>query len=110
MPRIYKRRPGSRKYADYTSTKLEEVLRKLKSKEITQRQAEKQYEIPRSTLKRKLKGESLKKPGGQPVIDLNTEEKFKDYIVACSMFGFPLATFDVRILVKTHLDRNGTQI
>nr|CAD7428373.1 unnamed protein product [Timema monikensis] len=40
MPRVYKRKPGSRRYADYTSEKLQECLMSIREGELTQRQAE----------------------------------------------------------------------
>ncbi|KAG8318974.1 hypothetical protein J6590_101525 [Homalodisca vitripennis] len=40
MPRKYKRTLGSRPYANYSSETLEECLRAIRSKEITQRAAE----------------------------------------------------------------------
>lgn len=110
MGRPYKRQPGARRYADYTDEQLQEALQKIRSQEMSQRAAEEMYNIPRSTLKRKLKGLNLKKAGGQAIIDAVTERKFADYIITCSMFGFPLDSFDIRVLVKTHLDSTGVAI
>lgn len=52
MPRKYKRRTlGSRPYANYSSETLEECLRAIHNKEITQRAAEEKYGIPQATIK-----------------------------------------------------------
>lgn len=39
MPRVYRRKPGSRRYIDYTRQELEECLKDIRSKTITQRAA-----------------------------------------------------------------------
>lgn len=110
MVRTYKKQPGSKVVRNYTESKVNEVIRKIQSKEISQRDAAKKYNIPRTTLQRRLKGLNSKKHGGQQVIDERTEEQFNNYIITCSMFGFPLDSFDVRCLVKMHLDQNGITI
>lgn len=110
MVRTYKKQPGSKVVRNYTESKVNEVIRKIQSKEISQRDAAKKYNIPRTTLQRRLKGLNSKKHGGQQVIDERTEEQFKNYIITCSMFGFLLDSFDVRCLVKMHLDQNGITI
>ena len=54
MPRTHKRELGSRAYQNYTQETLDEALSKLRNHELTQREAEQLYNIPRSTLKNKL--------------------------------------------------------
>lgn len=71
MPRTYKRKVGSRQYRNYTDGKLEHCLnairnREITHREITQREAEAIYKIPRRTIINRLKGngdESVRKPG-----------------------------------------------
>ena len=43
MPREHKRVPGSRRYKDYTDDMLEECVRRVKSGDLTQRNAAKEY-------------------------------------------------------------------
>ncbi|KAG8238194.1 hypothetical protein J437_LFUL017362 [Ladona fulva] len=52
MTRKYKRTPGSKKYADFTASTLEEYLNAIRSGEISQRQEADPYNINRSTIKR----------------------------------------------------------
>ena len=63
MPRNYVQAPGNRCYHDNTDEKLEECLLRLKSGDISQRDAEKEYKIPRSTMKNKLKSKHTGKCG-----------------------------------------------
>nr|CAI5855787.1 unnamed protein product [Callosobruchus analis] len=54
MLRKYKRRIGSRSYADYSEEKLETCLKAVRNRVMTQRQASMYIKIPRSTIKNKL--------------------------------------------------------
>ena len=49
MPRFHTR------YKEYKDEKLEECLCRIKPQELSQRDAQKEYKIPRSTIKNKLK-------------------------------------------------------
>lgn len=110
MPRVYKRAPGARTYNDFSKQKLEEALHKIKTNQMTQREAANKYKISRSTLKRKLKGVQLSTPGGQQAIDEVTENLMANYVITCSKFGFPFDEFDLRCLLKCHLDRQGVTL
>ena len=46
MPRVYHRKLGSQKYADYTNEKLQQCLAEITQGEISHREAEKKYKIP----------------------------------------------------------------
>ena len=56
MPNTYKRTVGKRKYKDFSKEDLERALDDIRSNRITYRQAAEKYEIPISTLFRKIKG------------------------------------------------------
>ena len=74
MPWNCKPTHGSKKYATYSSEKLQKVLQDLKSGVLTQRQPAALYNIPGSALKNKLKGAHYRKYGGQPIF-AQKEEK-----------------------------------
>ena len=67
MPQNYKPNRGKRKYVTYTLEQLDNALKDLKNGLITQRQAALKYDIPRSTLKNKIKQAYPKKYGGQQI-------------------------------------------
>src|SRR6218665_173852 len=73
MPRLYKRILGSRNYVVYSNDTLEECVTAVTSGRLSQRAAALKYNIPISTLKNKLKGKYLNKPGG-PTIFSAAEE------------------------------------
>lgn len=110
MPRKYTRKIGSRKYMDYSAAKMDEALSELRSHTLTQRQAAIKYNIPRSTLKNKLKGAHPGDAGGPTVFSKEDEATFKSYIVTASEYGFPVDSFDLRCIVKGYADRKGITI
>jgi hypothetical protein len=110
MPRKYKGTLGSRTYAAYSERCLEEALAAITSGSLTQRDAALKYKIPRSTLKSKLKGKHNRNAGGQTVFTSEQEEKFAQYTIAMSTFGFPIDTFDLRCIIKSYLDRKGRTV
>lgn len=110
MPSVYKRKPGSRSYKDYTDEKLEECLEAIRTGRLSQRKAEAEFKISRATIKNKLKNRFLKKPG-HPTIFTNDEEKaFASHIVLLSEFGFPVDELDFRFIVKTYLTSLGRNV
>jgi len=110
MPNKYKRAVGSRTYRNYTDEILKTCLNDIINKKITQREAEKLYNILRRTLNYKLK----KQHGnhwGRPTIFSEEEEKcFTSHIILMSYYGFPVDKTDFRYIVKSYLDRLGKKV
>jgi len=110
MPRHYKHMPGKRTYIGYTNSQLQNALRDMSNGTLTQRQAAVYYGIPRSTLRSKIKGRHSKSAGGQTVLSTEEEEMFVNYCLKMSQFGFPVDTFDLRLIVKMYLERQGRKV
>ena len=108
MARTYKKTHGSRNYRAYTDSSLQAALNDIRHKGLPQRVAAVRYNIPRSTLKNKLKGAHNKAVGGQTVF--TPEEKLFEHTIVMSNFGFPVDTFDLRMIVKSYIDRRGLAI
>lgn len=110
MPNKYKRAVGSRTYRNYTDEILKTCLNDIINKKITQREAEKLYNIPRRTLNYKLK----KHHGnhwGRPTIFSEDEEKcFTSHVILMCDYGFPVDKTDFRYIVKSYLDRLGKKV
>ena len=104
MTRVHKRKPGSRHYKDYASDRLEECLHRLQSGEISQRYAEKQYRIPRSTLKNKLKAKHVQPVGRPTILSMEEEKMILQRVQALCDYGFPATTEDVCYFIKCYLD------
>ncbi|KAL0811812.1 hypothetical protein ABMA28_009240 [Loxostege sticticalis] len=49
----------------------------------------------------------MKKQGGQNALDEDTEHHIVQYLNVCSDWGYPLVTYDLRIMVKLYLDTMG---
>lgn len=52
----------------------------------------------------------MKKPGGQTVLSRDIEEYIIEYLNVCSELGYPLDTYDLRMLVKGFLDKSDIQV
>lgn len=110
MPSHYRRKPGSRRYIDYSIKDLEECLTAIRSKLLTQRAAAEKYNIPRSTIKNKLSHKFNSKPGRPAVFTQEEEKAFAAHLTALSEYGFPLTDIDLRIIIKDFLESQGRTV
>ncbi|KAG8235365.1 hypothetical protein J437_LFUL012575 [Ladona fulva] len=99
MTRRYKRTPGSRKYADFTASTLEECLNAIRSGELSQKQPADRYNISRSAIKRRLKNDLPIKP---------RQMAFASHLDKVCDFGFPVDDF--RYIVKCYLENQGRSV
>ncbi|CAH2085457.1 unnamed protein product [Euphydryas editha] len=106
MPRNYKKRVGSRNYKNYSSETVRECLASIENKELTQRKASEKYGIPRRTIINQLRLQRSKMPSRPPTTFSSEEEAlFVDCILRLSEYGFPLTVFDLRIVIRTYLEK-----
>lgn len=110
MPRHYKRKIGNRRYVDYSKEQLAECLARIRAKSLTQRAAAELYNIPRSTLKLKLKEVHSKKPGHPTVFSEDEEKAFVAHVTALDEFGFPLTDIDLQFIVRDYLAAQGREV
>lgn len=110
MPREYKRKLGARKYGDYSTENLAACLNDIRTKKMSQRDSEKHYNIPRSTIKNKLKEKHLRQPGHPTVFSASEENSFAEHIVNLADFGFPVTSLDLRFVIKAYLDKKGVTV
>lgn len=110
MPSKYRRKPGSRRYIDYTGAELEEFLNVVRSKLMTQRAASEKYGIPWSTIKNKLKKKFGKRPGRPTIFSEQEETAFVAHITALSEYGFPLTEIDLQMIIKDYLLAQGRNV
>lgn len=93
-----------RKYCYYTDGKLEHCLNAIRNREITQREAEQSTRFldePSITGYKGNGDESVRKPGYQQKFTEREEAVFEKCVVGMCNFGFPLTTFDLRMVVHT---------
>lgn len=77
---------------------------------LTQRAAAKKYHIPRSTIKNKLRGKYLNKPGRPTVFTEEEEMVFVANITALSKYGFLLTDFDLKMIIRDYLASQGRTV
>jgi hypothetical protein len=107
MPSKYKRDPGSRKYKYFSDESVHKAMDSVIRTKMSIRKAAEKYNITKSTLQRKLKGENLNPHGGQTALSVEEESVLVQGILETANWGFPLQKYDVRLLVKCYLDRIG---
>ena len=79
-------------------------MRKVKSGNLTQRDSEKEYNIPRSTIKNELSGKHPKPVGRPPVLSFGEERLILNCVQLKCDYGFPATPQDVRHYIKCYLD------
>lgn len=105
MPRVYK--PGGTKhYKKYDELTMQVALNEYNNSNLSLGNISAKYDIPKSVLQRH-NTRFMKKPGGQPVLSAETEEYIVENLNHCAEWGYPLDTYDLRVLVKGYLDRSG---
>lgn len=100
MPRKYIRKLGARTYSDYSAENLKNALKEI-------REASDKYGIPLGTLSRKMHNLQTAKPGHPTVLTADEEKNIAEAILVASDWGFPFEPLDVRVFVKSYLDRAG---
>ena len=104
--RNYKRKVGSlkKRYGDYTQSNLDDALKALREG-MSIRDAEKIFNIPKSTLHRKLRGHQMKPIGHPTSLSKPEEISFVRHLIVVAEWGFPFSNLDLRLMVKAYLDR-----
>lgn len=110
MPNDYKRLPGTRPYRNFSDENLKNAITELKNQKISYRQASEKYGIPISTLSRKYNNKYMNKWGGPISLSSAEEEVIVNTILYASDWGYPFDRNEVKILVKSYLDRSGKKI
>ncbi|GBP20441.1 hypothetical protein EVAR_14690_1 [Eumeta japonica] len=94
----------------FTMESLLEATERIKSKEMTTRQASVAYNIPRTTLVNKLHLKHMKSVGRPCILTDSEEESLVQNIFACIESGLQISLKDVRFMVKDYLDRSNKTI
>lgn len=98
------RKYGTR--SNYTQQTLEEVLKNIKSGEMSMASAVKIYGIPKSTLAYKLKRKHDKKIGKPTVFSDIEENMFVQHILAQTENAMPMSLVEFRLSVRDYLNQN----
>lgn len=114
MPKKYIKRADARRYKAYSKEKIEECLLTLQDKTMTQREAEKHFNIPIRTIINYIKARRtnvpVKPPGHPLVFDDEEESQFSVCIKLIGTYGFPVSEIYFRYIVKAYLDKTGRTV
>lgn len=105
MPRTYRRPVGARKYKDYTDENLAKAVDAVRNG-LSLRQAAEQYCISRTAITTAVRGKP-NKVGRPCILSAGEEQQLVECVTLSGDWGFPLSTFDIRLIVKGFLDRSG---
>ena len=107
MPRKYKKKLGSRPYKNYTKETLCNALTEIRNQTLSMRRAADKYGIPVATLSNKCNDKHSKKYGGQLALLDKEEADLKTVLKTLSVWRSPLSLMEIRMLIKTMLDKAG---
>lgn len=107
MPNKYVRIPGSRAYKNYSDETLQAAIDDVSQKKLSYREASMKYGVFTATISRKINNKNMKDQGGQKVLTALEENCIVDALLYASDWGFPFEKEDVKMLVKSYLDRAG---
>ena len=107
MPRVYKPAPGKKRYAKIDPETMAAAKRAIAGG-TSYRKAAEEFQIPESALQRHVtSGRKVKKQGGQTVLTSEEEEDLVARLVICASWGYPMDTYDLRVIGKGYLDCRG---
>lgn len=101
-----RRRLGARPYRNYSAEMMSLAVEMVRNKKINSYDAEKQFNIPRRTIERKVHKLHMKNPGAQQKLTEEQELKFVKVLIVVADFGAPLTLLDLRLLVHEYLLKN----
>lgn len=104
MPKVQKNKKYKKPYTEADVVRAIEAVRNG----LPQRQAERDYNVPRGTLQFRMGDKFRNKTslGPSPVLSNDEENCLKDWIAECQNKGFPVRIEDIMESVKGFLDAN----
>lgn len=108
MPRKYKKK-GARHYHNYTEENVMNALQAVRQG-MSFRDASATFKIPIRTLYYKRSGKHPGASGGQTALTQIEERHFVDVLIATAEFGAPLTIFDLKMIIKSYLNKEGKTI
>jgi len=109
--RVYKRQAGSRAYkSSYTQAVLQKAVKEVQEGKISLRKAHQNYKIPLGTLSHRINRKHEHKVGHPTVFTAAEEKAIVDHINVVAAWGFLFDFFDLRVLVKTYLEKQGRSV
>lgn len=109
MPRKHKHVPGTAYRRNYALNNLEKALKAVVDNRMSFKQAAEAYQVPKTTIFRKYRGQNSDILGRPPVLNNMEENQIVMAMTTAAEFGYPFTTTELKIFVKHYLDRKGVQ-
>nr|XP_023021896.1 uncharacterized protein LOC111510230 [Leptinotarsa decemlineata] len=110
MPREYKPKAGRKRYKKPDPNIIEEAKNDVNNKGYSIRQSAIKHNIAYTVLQRHLKNVNVKRQGGQTVLSEAEEKCIAEKLLTCSEWGYPLDTYDLRMVIQQYLNRAGRMV
>ena len=111
MPHKHVRRKGSRAYrTDYEDSRMTAAIQAVTSGRMKLGKAQKEFNVPLSTLSDKVRFKCPKKHGGQICLSPEFENAIVDVLNKFGEWKVPLTEMELRDLVRNYLDLGGITI
>lgn len=107
MGKKSRRKPGARRYADYTEETLNLAVDLVKTKALSSYEAEKHFGIPRRTILNHCNNKHDMAIGRPNELSAEEESHIADVVEITAEFGCPLSLLDLRIVVYNYLQKSG---
>lgn len=107
MPRTYKTPIGSVQYQKHDPELIEKAVEYRNKTGKPFREVAMKFGIHYSVLYKRIKKNTGRKIGGQTVLSSDEESLIVTNLAKCAEWGYPLDLFDLRLIVKSYLDRGG---
>lgn len=108
MPRVYVSK-SAKPYKRYDPLTLKNAIEAYENGNNSIVEVAKHFNISKSVLHRHVT-RIMKTQGGQKCLSEEAEKYIIKYINICSEWGYPLDTYDLRIIIKGYLDRVGLEV
>ncbi|CAB4034516.1 jerky homolog-like [Paramuricea clavata] len=110
--RKYKKVIGSKKkrYGDYTQDAIKNAIVPIHEGNMSIRETSLSFNIPKSTLHRKLKGIQMRPIGHPPNLSPEEERSFVKHLIVVAEWGFPFSNLDLCLMVKAYLDKANRRV
>lgn len=100
-----RRRLGARQYKNYSTEMLELAIDLVMKKQLSAREAERQFAIPKQTIINKVNNCHAKSVGCPTRLSANEEAKVIKVLISAGEFGCPLTKLDLRLVVFDYLKK-----
>jgi hypothetical protein len=109
MPRKYKRKLGAPLRKQYSNDMLEAALEAVVDTNMSFRQAEERFGVPRNTIFRRYHGMNGDNIGRPPTINEAEELQVTKALQIAVNYGYPFTEYDLKVFIQNYLNSKGVR-